>query len=123
MNIQKARTLQETTTTLSPEAVIASAKVFFPRRNSIYAAFLEKEGPTYVTFRGQGGEEIVIAARPVEGGTGVTGSTYMFDQQVARFFSSLPPGPASQPVAQPAATPVATGAPPDSAAHTAGAKA
>ncbi|HKG93110.1 MAG TPA: hypothetical protein VKA84_14495 [Gemmatimonadaceae bacterium] len=117
MNNQQARTLQETTTTLSPAAVLASAKTFFQRRNTIYSAFLEKEGPTYLTFRGQGGEELVIAVRQVEGGTGVTGSTYMFDQQIARFFATLPPAPVAQPVAQSTMTPVSTGARPDSAAN------
>lgn len=84
------QTLQEHLTTLSPEAVLASAKVFFPRRNGIYAAFLEKEGPGYATFRGQGGEEVVIAAQSIDGGTRVTGSTYLFDMQIARFFATLP---------------------------------
>jgi hypothetical protein len=116
MNNQSSRTLQETTTTLSPAEVLAAARRFFQRRNSIYAAFLEKEGPTYVTFRGQGGEELVIAAHPGDGGTQVTGSTYMFDAQIARFFSTLPPGAVGQPLAQSAAVPVDTGARPDSAA-------
>ncbi|HET7456273.1 MAG TPA: hypothetical protein VFJ74_01380 [Gemmatimonadaceae bacterium] len=91
MNQQQPRTMQETRTTLDPAAVLAAAKVFFSRRNNIYAAFLEKQGPTYVSFRGQGGEELIIGAAPVAGGTRVTGSTYLFDQQIARFFSSLPP--------------------------------
>ena len=60
------------------------------QRNPLYAAFLEKEGPGYATFRGQGGEEIVIAAAPKDGATRVTGSTYLFDMQIARFFSTLP---------------------------------
>jgi hypothetical protein len=85
--------IQETTTTLSPEDVLAAAKQFFARRNPIYAAFIEKEGPTYVTFRGQGGEELVIAVAPLQGGTAVRGSTYLFDQQVGRFFATLPPVP------------------------------
>lgn len=86
--------IQETKTTLEPAAVLAAAKKFFTRRNPIYGAFLEKEGPTYVTFRGQGGEEIVIGVSPAEGGgTIVRGSTYLFDQQVGRFFSTLPPVP------------------------------
>jgi hypothetical protein len=42
-----------------------------------------------VTLRGQGGEEVVIAAIPGVGTTKVTGSTYLFDQQVARFFATL----------------------------------
>ena len=93
MNIQEDRTLQEAQTTLAPADVIAAAKVFFARRNSLYAAFAEREGPTFVSLRGQGGEEILIGATPAKDGNGtlVTGSTYLFDQQVARFFATLPP--------------------------------
>ena len=91
MNQQLSRTLQEARTSLDPAAVLAAAKEFFSRRNTIYAAFVEKQGPTFVSFRGQGGEELIIGVAPVEGGTRVTGSTYMFDQQIARFFSTLPP--------------------------------
>ena len=88
---QTKRTLQETRTSLPPDDVLAAAKRFFTRRNNVYATFLEKEGPTYAAFRGQGGEEIVIGVAPAEGGTRVTGSTYLFDQQIARFFASLAP--------------------------------
>jgi hypothetical protein len=84
--------IQETQTTLEPQAVLEAAKRFFTRRNPIYGAFLEKEGPTYVSFRGQGGEELVIGVAPADGGgTLVRGSTYLFDQQIGRFFSTLPP--------------------------------
>ncbi len=89
-NSQRARTLQEVATTLSVAEVIATAKTFFMRRNSIYASFLDKEGPGFVTFRGQGGEELAIGATQTEAGTRVSGSTYLFDQQIARFFSGLP---------------------------------
>ena len=89
-NQQLDRTLQTTRTTLPPNEVLAAAKRFFVRRNTIYATFLEKEGPAYVTFRGQGGEELIIGVAPVEGGAEVNGSTYLFDQQVARFFATLP---------------------------------
>ena len=89
-NSQRARTLQEVETTLSGAEVISAAKQFFTRRNSIYAAFLDQEGPGYVTFRGQGGEEIVIGAAASGSATRVSGSTYLFDQQIARFFSGLP---------------------------------
>ena len=85
--------MQETVTTMAPEEVLSAAKNFFARRVNIYAAFLDMEGPTFVSLRGQGGEEIVIGAQPAEGGTRVTGSTYLFDQQVARFFATLPPFP------------------------------
>lgn len=85
------RTLQEYRTTLPPAEVLAQAKEFFARRSSIYAAYLEKDGPSFCSFRGQGGEEIVLGAAPADGGTLVTGSTYLFDMQVARFFATLPP--------------------------------
>lgn len=89
---QTDRTLQETTTTASPAEVLSEAKKFFSRRLNVYSAFLEQESSQHVTFRGQGGEELVIAVAPGEDGTRVTGSTYLFDQQIARFFSLLPDG-------------------------------
>ena len=88
---QSQRTLQEYRSSLPPAAVITAAKQFFGSRNSLYAAFLEKEGPSYVTFRGQGGEELIIGALERDGATLVTGSTYMFDMQIARFFTTLAP--------------------------------
>jgi hypothetical protein len=88
---QSQRTLQEYHSTLPPAEVLAQAKKFFSRRNSLYATFLEKEGPGYTTFRGQGGEELIIAATARDGATLVTGSTYLFDMQIARFFTTLPP--------------------------------
>ena len=93
MNIQQDRTLQEARTTLSVLEVIAAAKTFFARRNSLYSAYVEREGPTFVSMRGQGGEEILVGASPAGDGNGtrVTGSTYLFDQQLARFFATLPP--------------------------------
>ena len=74
--------------------VLASAKSFFAQRNPIYAAFLEKEGDTFATFRGQGGEELVIGVAPIDGGTEVRASTYLFDMQAQRFFATLPSLPA-----------------------------
>ena len=85
-----AQTLQEHTTTLGPAEVISRAKGFFARHIGIYAAFLEREGAGYATFRGQGGEELIIGTAVVPNGTRVTGSTYLFDGQIARFFSTLP---------------------------------
>lgn len=90
MNCQRGRTLQEAVTTADAAEVIEAAKEFFGTRNGVYAAFLEKEGPGYATFRGQGGEEIAIGTVQAERGTRVTGSTYLFDQQVARFLALLP---------------------------------
>lgn len=93
MNNQEDRTLQEARTTMSVPEVIEAAKRFFARRNSLYAAFVEREGPAFVSLRGQGGEEVLIGATTTKdsAGTLVTGSTYLFDQQVARFFATLPP--------------------------------
>ena len=66
---------------------------FFTRQTGVYAAFPEQESKSHLTLRGQGGEEIVVAAFAGNGGTKVTGSTYLFDQQVARFFATLAPVP------------------------------
>ncbi len=89
--VKSNRTLQEALTSLPPQDVLARAKQYFTQRSPLYAAYLEKDEPGYTTFRGQGGEEIVIAAAPKDGATLVTGSTYLFDMQVARFMTSLPP--------------------------------
>lgn len=76
---------------MAPESVLTHATQFFSRQNSLYSAFPERRGPNYATFRGQGGEEITIGvATSPDGGTAVTGSSYMFDAQIARFFSTLP---------------------------------
>lgn len=91
MNYQRGRTHQETTTTLSPAEALAAAKRFFGPRNAVYTAFVEKESPHHVAMRGQGGEEVVVAASTDDGATRVSGSSYLFDQQVARFLASLPP--------------------------------
>jgi hypothetical protein len=85
------RTQQDAATAMDGASVLAAATDFFSRRNGIYAAFPEKSGPTYVALRGQGGEEVVIGVAALPGGTRVTGSSYMFDQQIARFLSTLPP--------------------------------
>ncbi len=85
---------------MPPEAVIAAATSFFAERSGIYSAFLEKEGPGWASYRGQGGEEIALGAhRTADGVTRVSGSSYMFDAQVARFLSTLPPAPPEPEVA------------------------
>ncbi|MBC8089165.1 MAG: hypothetical protein H7Z40_18020 [Phycisphaerae bacterium] len=91
MHQQAARQLQERLTSLEPSAVLDQAVQFFSRQSGVYAAFLEKRGPTHVVLRGQGTEEIAIAAWSTEAGTTVSGSSYLFDQQVARFLDALPP--------------------------------
>ena len=102
MHNQQRRTLQETRTSLPPADVLAAAKNFFARRHGIYAAFPEKEGPTFVAMRGQGGEEVVIGVVADASGTQVTGSSYLFDQQIARFFATLPPFPTEDATTGPA---------------------
>lgn len=84
------RTLQEHVTTLPPQDVLAQAKKFFSQRNPLYASFIEKDEPGYCTFRGQGGEEVVVAAVARDGNTLVTASSYLFDMQISRFFTTLP---------------------------------
>jgi hypothetical protein len=89
-NQQRSRTLQQVRTTLSPQEVLAAARTFFAQRSGIYSAFPEKQGPTFMTLRGLGGEEIAIGVAVTDGETSVSASSYMFDQQVARFLATLP---------------------------------
>ena len=91
MHNQSNRQLQERLTSMPIPEVLDAATRFFARQSGVYSAFIEKRSPTHVALRGQGSEEIVIAARPVDAGIMVSGSTYLFDQQVARFLDSLPP--------------------------------
>ena len=116
MNQQSTRTLQEAHTSLAPDEVLAAAKRFFESRPGIYAAFIEQESPTHVTLRGQGGEEIVVGVRAAGGATAVSGSTYMFDQQVQRFFATLPPAPEAPALPAPGMEPDAGASAPDSPA-------
>lgn len=92
----------DTLTSLSVASTSATAAQFFGRHGGVYTAFVEKQGPNHVTLRGQGGEEIAIGARNTAAGTAVTGSSYLFDQQVVRFLESLPP---ATPVADASAAP------------------
>jgi hypothetical protein len=80
----------ETTTALSGADVLRRARQFFPERVPGNAAFPEKEGPNWLSLRGQGGEEIAISVFPAPGGTRVRASTLFFDQAVGRFLSTLP---------------------------------
>jgi len=107
-NSQRARTVQEVTTALPPAQVFSEAKRFFGRQSGVYSAFIEQEGPSHITLRGQGGEEIVIGTASANGATRVTGSSYLFDQQIARFFSTLPQPP--QTISEVVGAPVAAGA-------------
>ena len=78
---------------LAPADVLARAKTFFAERVPNMSAFVEKEGPQFVVLRGQGGEELAINARPLDGADGksrVRASTLFFDQSLDRFFSTLP---------------------------------
>lgn len=80
----------ERTTTLAGAEVLARARKFFAERVPQNAAFPDEQGPTYLTLRGQGGEEIAMAVS-VEGSvTRVRASTLFFDQAVDRFLSTLP---------------------------------
>ena len=113
-NAQRARTVQEISTSLPASKVLSDAKIFFGRQSGIYSAFVEQEGPTHITLRGQGGEEIVIGTATENGVTRVTASSYLFDQQIARFLSILrpPPAPPVTSAAQSLADPAPGAAPP-----------
>lgn len=114
MHQQSARQLQEAHTSLSVDAVLDAATHFFAR-GGVYRAFPEKRSASHLALRGQGGEEIVIAARPVDAGTAVSGGSYLFDQQVAHFLSTLPPVVTVPAVDVPAAALPAETAPSDGA--------
>ncbi len=77
-------------TTLDRADVLRRAKEFFAERVPMQAAFPEKEGPGFLTLRGQGGEEIAIAVMAAPQGTRVRASTLLFDQPLERFLSTLP---------------------------------
>ena len=79
----------ETMTARTPAEVIRLAREFFLRRVPAASAFVEAESAGHIVLRGQGGEELVIAAVAVRGGSAVRGSTLLFDQQVLRFFTTL----------------------------------
>jgi len=89
--------LHEALTSLSGSQVLSRAKEFFAERVPNNSAYLEKEGPAFATFRGQGGEEIALAVFVAPGGTRVRASTLLFDQAVNRFLSTLPASAGSSP--------------------------
>jgi hypothetical protein len=82
--------MYEVVTTVDGAEVLRRAKRFFAERVPLNAAYPEKEGPSYLTLRGQGGEEIALAVWPAPNGTRVRISTLLFDQVVDRFLSTLP---------------------------------
>jgi hypothetical protein len=80
----------EAMTSLAGEEILARAKKFFQERVPNNAAYPEKEGPTWLVLRGQGGEEVALSVTTVAGGTRVRASTLLFDQAVGRFLTTLP---------------------------------
>lgn len=84
--------IHTTTVALPPADVLARAQRFFAERVPNSAAFLEQSGPSFVTLRGQGGEEVAISAweDKEHAVTRVRASTLFFDQALDRFFSTLP---------------------------------
>jgi hypothetical protein len=83
--------IHTTTVSLPPADVLTRVQQFFAERVPHAAAFLEKSGPTFVTLRGQGGEEVVVSAwEDKDGVTRVRASTLFFDQALDRFLSTLP---------------------------------
>jgi hypothetical protein len=84
--------MTHTTVVSLPHAeVLARLKTFFAERVPHASAFVEKEGPTFVVLRGQGGEEIAFSATPGDNGScRVRASTLFFDQAIDRFLATLP---------------------------------
>lgn len=91
MHNQSNKTFQTQRTSDAPDAVLRGARAFFAEGSTIYPAYVEKEGPNHLVLRGQGGEEVVIAAFADGNATVVNGSSFLFDQQVSRFFTTLSP--------------------------------
>ena len=86
--------VHETLTTLDSKSVLAQARDFFAERVPNQAAYPEKQGASWMTLRGQGGEEIALSAISEGNLTRVRASTLLFDQPLARFLSTLPPAEA-----------------------------
>ena len=82
--------MYDVVTSLEGAEVLKRAKSFFAERVPMQAAFPENEGPSFLTLRGQGGEEVAIAVFAAPSGTRVRGSTLLFDQPLDRFLSTLP---------------------------------
>jgi hypothetical protein len=84
--------IHTTTVSIPPAEILDRAAQFFAERVPHAAAFVEQRGPTFVTLRGQGGEEVVVSAwqDPGEAVTRVRASTLFFDQALDRFLSTLP---------------------------------
>jgi hypothetical protein len=80
----------EAITTLDGPEVLRRAQRFFAERVPLNAAYPERQGPGFLTLRGQGGEEIAFAVWSTDKGTRVRVSTLLFDQPVDRFLSTLP---------------------------------
>lgn len=82
----------EKLTSIAGPEVFSRAKRFFAERVPLSAAYPEQEGPGYLVLRGQGGEEIAIAAVPgPNGATRIRASTLLFDQPLDQFLQTLPP--------------------------------
>jgi len=77
-------------TQLAPDEVLDRAIAFFSSRVPLEAAFPEQRSAGHLVLRGQGGEEIAIAARSDQGVTRVRAATLMFDGTLRRFLVTLP---------------------------------
>lgn len=88
----------EMVTHLQGSEVLERAKRFFAECIPHNSAFVETEGPSFATFRGQGGEELTLAVfESPNGGTRIRASTLFFDQAIGRFFSTLPAAEVNSP--------------------------
>ena len=86
-------TMLETTTELAADEVLARAKSFFATR-PVAVLHLHRQGRPrlrVVSRTGRRGDRDRRERGPQGRGTRVTGSSYLFDMQVARFFVTLEP--------------------------------
>jgi len=87
------RALSDPCLQLRPDLIISDCQMPVMDGLSFARRFRAMGRPTpMVMLSGQGGEEVVIAVSAApNGGTLVTGSSYLFDMQVSRFFTTIAP--------------------------------
>jgi hypothetical protein len=80
----------EKLTPLPPADILERARRFFAERVPQEAAYPDKRGDSWLTLRGQGGEEVAMAVFPHAAGSRIRASTLFFDQPLERFLATLP---------------------------------
>lgn len=82
--------IQEVTTELSPDEVMARAREWFTTRFSPYAGFIEEQSEAHLRFEVEAGEVVIGVARQ-DGATVVRGSTSRLHHELSQFLITLAP--------------------------------